>query len=62
MALGKILGLAVGILLAYFFVLPGDILYDLQLTSLPFVDLARVFAALVITIAAVALGHFVDVL
>ncbi len=62
MALGKIIGLAFGILLAYFFILPDGILYDLQLTSIPLVDLARVFAAIVITLAAVTLGHFIDVL
>ncbi len=62
MPFGKIVGLAFGASIAYFLILPGDILYTLQLMSIPLTDLLRVFAAVLVTAAAVVLGHFLDVL
>ena len=62
MPFGKIVGLGFGAFLAYFIVLPGDILYTLQFSTIPLGDLLRVFAAVVVTAAAIAIGHFIDVL
>ncbi len=59
---GKASGFLVGAFLSYMFVLPLDALHNLQLTALPISDLLRVFAALVIVVMAVGIGHFVDVL
>ncbi len=61
MPLGKITGLIVGASIAYFFILPGDILDTLKLSPIPLTDLARVFAGTVVTIATAVLGHFLDV-
>ena len=58
---GKIVGLAVGALLSYFFILPADVLnIELAVTSIS--DLLRVFGAVVVTVMAIGIGHFVDAL
>jgi len=63
MPLGKITGLIVGVSLAYFFIMPSDIVHTLRTTPLPSVpltDILSVLAALAITIITVALGHLLD--
>jgi hypothetical protein len=63
MPLGKITGLIVGCSVAYFFILPGDLLHTLRTTPLslvPLADIVRVLASLAITIVSAALGHFLD--
>ena len=60
MPFGKIAGLAIGIFLAYFLILPDDILDSLRSTPMPLTDLLRVFAAFIITIASVVFGHYLD--
>ena len=59
---GKVVGLAVGASLSYFFILPAGVLLTLQFTAIPIGDLLRVFGAIVVTVTAVGIGHFVDVL
>ncbi len=60
MPFGKIAGLAVGIFVAHYFILPQGILHTLYSRPIPMTDLLRLFAALIITIVAMALGHFFD--
>ena len=60
MPLGKVTGLMVGAFIAYFLILPDDILNTLKLSPIPLTDLSRVFACAVVTIATVALDHFLD--
>ena len=60
MPFGKIAGLAVGIFVAHYFILPRGIVQALQSQPIASTGLARLLVASVITIMAVALFHFLD--
>jgi hypothetical protein len=58
---GKVGGLAVGVILSYIFLLPTDVL-NIQFTATNIPDLLRIFAAAVIIVIAVGIGHLIDAL
>ncbi len=59
---GKVAGLIVGASISFVFILPADVLLNLQLASMPIDDLLRVFGAVIVVVIAVGIGHFIDVL
>ncbi len=60
MPFGKITGLAIGVFIAHYFILPQGVIYALQTRAIPSIGLARLVVALIITIGAVSLFHFLD--
>ncbi len=60
MPFGKIAGLAVGIFIAHYFILPHGIVQALQSQPIASTGLARLLGALVVTMVTVGLFHFLD--
>jgi hypothetical protein len=63
MPLGGITGFIIGASLAYFFILPNDILHTLRTVPLPLIsltDIVRILAALSVTVVTTLLGRFLD--
>ncbi len=58
---GKLAGLAFGVFLSYFFILPTHVSH-IGFVDLTMADLLRMCGAAVVTMMAVGVGHFVDVL
>ncbi len=57
---GKVAGLIVGASISFVFILPADVLLNLQLASMPIDDLLRVFGAVIVVVIAVGIGHFIE--